>query len=249
MHRNSIAIVSTILFFLAAYFYPAFAAQYYALPIEDSTRLVRRFIYEQHPGLPLTHQFPLKEFTTPETWQRLHIQIYKVRPDADALKGETYLLKNATQVIPIGKTAGGEGVNSLCVADILGDGLPELFYTYSTGESSPRTFLGIYSPFSRPGTVAIALSNFVFNGQMRLLKQSDQLLYLVTGPAEKPALLASILPEKRGGRTQMSIQLNPRLLRDAAGNAQIPANKRDVKKSPQKEKEKTQLRPPDSAVR
>ena len=77
---------------------------------------------------------------------------------------ETFLIRGGKEVRPLGIGFGGSGMMSLCVADLDGDGKPEMVYTYSWGSGLHRSHAAVYR--EKDGKVQEAVVPFAFKGDM-----------------------------------------------------------------------------------
>lgn len=76
---------------------------------------------------------------TPENISRRYgFDIYKFDTSCESL------LLYKDQVYPLGEWFGGLGVTSFAVTDLNGDGLFELYFTYSWGSGIPRSLVGYF---------------------------------------------------------------------------------------------------------
>jgi hypothetical protein len=62
------------------------------------------------------------------------------------LEKETFLITHSSEVIRLGRTAGGRGVTSLALADLDRDDRAELYFTYSFEDGGYQSRLAVYIP-------------------------------------------------------------------------------------------------------
>jgi len=91
--------------------------------------------------------FTLQEWKDETVWDRLHAQVFKIIQDNWP---RATVLICGKQVVPLGISFGGLGVESLCVTDLDGDKQPELLFTYAWGSGVHRAELGIVRFASQP---------------------------------------------------------------------------------------------------
>jgi hypothetical protein len=112
------------------------------LSLAEATAAVREEIFRSKPGMNPSCVFPLKELTTTEVWDRLHIQVFAV---TDGIYMDQDFIIHQRKVSPLGIGLGGYGVMSMCVADLADDGHAELVFTYSWGSGIHRSLVGIWT--------------------------------------------------------------------------------------------------------
>ena len=112
------------------------------LSLSEATVLVRQEIFRLTPTMNPSADFPLKELTTSEVWDRLHAQVFAVTSGARVC--QAYVTQNR-QVHPLGEGFGGSGVMSMCVADLNGPGQPGLVFSYSWGSGEHRSIVAIWT--------------------------------------------------------------------------------------------------------
>jgi hypothetical protein len=112
------------------------------LSLAEATSAVREDIFRSIPDMNPTAEFPLKELTTAEVWDRLHVQVFAVT--SGVRDSQAYIICRR-QASPLGQGFGGSGVMSICVADLDGDSRPKLFFTCSWGSGIHRSFAGLWT--------------------------------------------------------------------------------------------------------
>lgn len=103
---------------------------------EKAEKLVRAYIFQQKPEMNPSAQFPLEEITPPEVRSRMRAQVFKVTDGIYIFN--TYLILDNV-VHPLGTGWGGNGVTSMLVDDLDGDGEPELWFAFSWGSGIHRS--------------------------------------------------------------------------------------------------------------
>jgi hypothetical protein len=107
---------------------------------EEAEKLVRDFIFTEHPKMNPRTQFPLKEVTPRPVWQRLGAQVFQVTEGSQ--QHETFVIRGK-KVYRIGKSFGGQGVRSMVVADPGGDGRDKLIFAYAWGSGEHRSQVAV----------------------------------------------------------------------------------------------------------
>ena len=121
---------------------PATTAKVQRVSLEEATKVVRAEIYRRQPQMNPAAKFPLKELTTDDVWKRLAVQVFVVTEGVQQC--QTYIVRGA-EATAIGASSGGWGVMSMCVADLDGDGKPELVFTHSSGSGVHRSNVGVWT--------------------------------------------------------------------------------------------------------
>ena len=112
------------------------------LSMAEATVAVREELFRTTPKMNPSAEFPLKEMTTDEVWERLHLQVFAITGDIRC--DQAYVVRNG-QVFPLGEGLGGSGVMSMCVADLNGDGQPKLVFSYSWGSGVHRSLVAVWT--------------------------------------------------------------------------------------------------------
>jgi hypothetical protein len=102
--------------------------------LADAEKTLRDFRFKEQPGLNPAVQFPLRELTTDEVWDRLGFQMFQVTEGID--QPQTYLVRG-TVVKRLGTAFGGQGLMSFLVRP------PALVCTYSWGSGTHRSHLAV----------------------------------------------------------------------------------------------------------
>jgi hypothetical protein len=111
------------------------------LSLAEATVAVRKEIFRWKPSMNPSAEFPLKEITTSEVWDRLHAQVFVVTEGV--YEDASFIICNR-QISPLAEGFGGFGVMSMCVADLTGDGRPKLFLSHSWGSGMHRSLVGVW---------------------------------------------------------------------------------------------------------
>jgi hypothetical protein len=110
---------------------------------EEAEELVRDYLHSEQPNLGTDFPLPMQELPEPEVWVHLPVQIFRVTDGTFAC--ETFLAYDGT-VVKLGTAVGGQGITSLRVSDLDGDGTAELLFTYSFGSGIHQSRIGMYAP-------------------------------------------------------------------------------------------------------
>ena len=121
-------------------------------------------------GLDTTQPYTLEPWKDAALWERLQAQVFRVVQDR--WPRATVLVRKG-EVVTLGVSFGGLGVESLCVADLDGDKQPELLFTYGWGSGMHRTELGILR-FGKPPLKWEPLGLVFLHGDLCLERVSDQ---------------------------------------------------------------------------
>jgi hypothetical protein len=133
---------------------------------EEAEELVRDYLHSEKPNLGKDFALPMEELPAPEVWAHLPVQIFRVTDGPFAQ--ETFLADDGT-VVKLGSAAGGQGVTSLRVSDLDGDGTAELLFTYSFGSGIHQSRIGMYAPAYAEDRVYEA--EMVYLGDVGLVKE------------------------------------------------------------------------------
>lgn len=107
----------------------------------------------------------VRDWTTPDIWQRLHIQVF-------TFDMQGYVVSPNEATI-IGGAFGGSGLRSVCVSDLDADGRPELLFTHSWGSGLHRSMVGAWCPY-RPAEPVDADVAYTSLPDFVLDRRSDQ---------------------------------------------------------------------------
>lgn len=115
---------------------------------------------KETPNLQLGPDYSVHELTTMAVWKELGLQVFQVR--GNARRHETYALIGQ-KTVPLGRAFGGDGVTSLAVADLDGDGKKELLYSFNWGSGIHRSQIGILESWRKTPREQIAMpANYSF---------------------------------------------------------------------------------------
>jgi Tol biopolymer transport system component len=118
--------------------------------------------------LRIDEPLSLKDLTKDEIWSNLRVQIFRIR-DGPYAK-ESFLVHNKI-VVPIGAAYGGQGLTSLEMGDLDGDGIAELLFTSSFGSGIHQSRISMYAPaYEQYGVVG---AEFGYLGDIGLFKLSE----------------------------------------------------------------------------
>jgi hypothetical protein len=142
------------------------------IELDKASKLIREYAFKETPNMNSNVKIPITEITTPEVFQRLGFKVFKCTPNADVRGLDTFIIKE-NQVFFLATGFGGEGLQSMCVADLDNNGKAELIFTYSSGSGLHRTELGIcYNEQSSLKIVAIPVE--YYRGDLFVRKENDQ---------------------------------------------------------------------------
>jgi hypothetical protein len=108
---------------------------------QAATTRVADYIRAQKPSVKLPEDFAVVDLTTDATWDRLRVQVVKVK-DGPVEASETFVLRGE-KVLRIGRGIGGDGVTSVVVADLAGDERSLLIYAFAWGSGLHRSQVGV----------------------------------------------------------------------------------------------------------
>lgn len=108
--------------------------------VEEATALIRKELKKADATAPIG-AIPLQDLTTDAVWEKLGVQVFKVKYTDELPSTPTFVVKR-DQAVPIGIDFGGDGVTAICAADLRGDGKPLLAFSYSWGSGIHRSQLG-----------------------------------------------------------------------------------------------------------
>ncbi|MCX6826440.1 MAG: hypothetical protein NTV06_04110 [candidate division Zixibacteria bacterium] len=185
--------------------------------VAEAEKLVLKDILKDSPNMNPSVKVFLKELTTPELWERMVAQVFKVKEEAIPLSNDTYLIKDR-EVIYLASGWGCCGLISMCVTDLDKNNQPELLYTHSGGSGIHRTNLAIY--LENDGKPQIIRSDHAyFDVDLFLKKIDDQKVIVEIGKFkdyEKAiylpiATLGNIVLESKGAEPELLIQFDEKL--------------------------------------
>ena len=148
---------------LALCLFALFAASLIAGSRDELNRLApneAKEIVRLHLKLPKERGLPLKELTTDAVWTKLKTQVFRVEW-SDALPTNAAFAIKDRKAIPIGQDFGGQGVNSICAAEL--NGKPHLVFSYSWGSGIHRSQVGALDPFAKEPTAIAAAQSLVLD--------------------------------------------------------------------------------------
>ena len=151
------------------------------LTLKEAENVVRTFVLTDNPRMNPQAMFPLKEITPDAVWKRLGVQVFQVKEGVRA--HETFVVKKL-RVFPIGKGFGGQGVNSLCVADLNGDGRAELVYSFSWGSGEHRSQIGVFDVLAKKPREYVAPQAFFGKDDLMVRGIADRTVTVFSGQTE-----------------------------------------------------------------
>jgi hypothetical protein len=168
-------------------------------------RLVKH-LRDKNPKLNLGDDFAVKELTTDAVWERCKVQVVKVKGGTPALTNYTFVVRK-DDVFGIGESFGGQGVSSLAVADLKGDGRPLLLYSFAWGSGEHRSQIAAVDCAAKePKQLVAPLVNYSFKDYA--LKAAEAKTVEVYAGDTKIGRLAL---EKKDERTVLQVQLDEKV--------------------------------------
>jgi hypothetical protein len=132
------------------------------LPGDELREHLRKHLLDSNPNLNLGDDFAVKELTTDAVWERCKVQVVKVKGGTPALTNHTFVVRKA-DVFGIGQSFGGNGVGSLAVVDLKGDGRPLLVYAFAWGSGEHRSQIAAVNCAAKePKELVAPLTNYSF---------------------------------------------------------------------------------------
>jgi Tol biopolymer transport system component len=104
--------------------------------LREAADLIQSYLRIEQP-------LSLEELTTDEIKDTLRVQVFRILEGPYA--NESFLIRNQT-VVPMGAAYGGQGLTSLEISDLDGDGEAELLFTYSFGSGLHQSGVSMYAP-------------------------------------------------------------------------------------------------------
>jgi hypothetical protein len=169
------------------------------ISVTKAEELVRAMFLSEKPDMDPTVEFPLREFTTDEMWQRMGIQVFQV--SGGIYEYYTYVIAD-DRVEQLGEAFGGSGVTSIHVTDLDRDVDPELTYTYSWGSGIHRSQVAVYSA-AWPESASKA-ADVAYLGDLTLEKVSDQEILVRVDPT---VALGRVTLEREDDRIRVVLRL------------------------------------------
>jgi hypothetical protein len=110
------------------------------ISLAEAEQSVRAKVFSEKPDMAAGSDFSLKELTTDVIWKELGVQVFQITSGSQSF--ETFVISDG-EVARIGRGFGGNGVTSMCVADLNKDGKPDLVYSFSWGSGIHRSEVGV----------------------------------------------------------------------------------------------------------
>jgi hypothetical protein len=189
---------------------PAPAGKEARLTAAEAEQAIRTHLRAEDPALNPAAALPVREMTTPAVWDRLGAQVFKVT--GELRQNETFVVR-AGRVHRIGKAFGGEGVTSLCVADLDRDGRPELVYAFAWGSGVPRAEVGRLNCLADRPREQVATPAYFFAGPLDVERADEHTVHVRAGQL----VVGRLAAEGKGERASLLIRLD----------AGLPADVRD----------------------
>jgi len=104
--------------------------------LREAADLIQSYLQIEQP-------LSLEELATDEIKHNLRVQVFRILEGPYA--NESFLIRNQT-VVPMGAAYGGQGLTSLEISDLDGDGEAELLFTYSFGSGLHQSRISMYAP-------------------------------------------------------------------------------------------------------
>jgi hypothetical protein len=131
-------------------------------------RLIIDCWQKEHPGFSGDNLLKLEEISMEnQLTEQMGVKLFRVVEGP--LENETFLILGDTQAIRLGEAEGGQGVSSLALSDLDGDGQSELYFTYGFGSGIHQSHLAVYAPvYDAQGTFQAAV---YFLGDLSLFSE------------------------------------------------------------------------------
>jgi hypothetical protein len=175
----------------------------------EAAETIRGYLQSQHPQLNPDVRLPLEELATPEAWESLRVQLFRIT-DGPFIH-ESFLIKG-DRVLRIGEATGGAGLLSLELGDLDEDGTAELLFTYAFGSGLHQSRIGMYAPaYGLDRTYEADTGYF---GDLGLVKEDNSKISVrVVGPDEATLtlcyrdLLGNLAIEVHGDQAALVLHL------------------------------------------
>jgi len=151
---------------------------------EEVEETVRDYLRREHPNLSPDVILQMQELPAPEVWEHLPVQILRVTDGPFAR--ETFLIHDAT-VLRMGTAVGGQGVTSMRVSDLDGDGSAELLFTYSFGSGIHQSRIAMYAPAYAEDRIYEAGTTYL--GDVGLVKEDESRVAVRVVESEQDSLV------------------------------------------------------------
>jgi hypothetical protein len=166
---------------------------------------VLKFLHDQNPNLNPTFDCTVNDITTDEVWKGLHVQVVKIK--SEALNNTAFMIRQ-NDVCTLGDSFGGQGVTSLAVADLNGDGKPLLFFAFAFGSGEHRSMIGAVDCRAKePVQLVAPLVNYNFGHDYQVKPDGKTAVEVYAGK-EKIGKLAL---EKKDKETVLQIRLDEKI--------------------------------------
>jgi hypothetical protein len=176
--------------------------------------MVRKEVFRSTPSMNPAAEFPVKEITGEDVWERLRVQVFMVT--SGVRQCQAFVI-SCGRAYPLGIGFGGDGVLSMCVADLSGDGKPKLFFSYSWGSGMHRSLVAIWTGGAKWLNAKPMLRDY----DLRLEKVDDEHVEVMygedagTGKVEHRRFGRLRLSDRPGG-LELGIEVDPHLPADVS---------------------------------
>ncbi|MEN6521839.1 MAG: hypothetical protein ABFD46_11905 [Armatimonadota bacterium] len=175
---------------------------YTRLTVDEAEKLVQDWVKKNRDRCYWHNQPKLKELTTEDIWQQLHVQVFKLKDHTESISEiDAYLVKNG-KVYPMCTGFGGHGLTDMCVCDIDKDSKDELVYIYSWGSGIHRSLVCAYR-FGKTDPFNISLAFSITNVDIKLEKRDKNKVDLWT--ADGKFRFGELIYQQQAGKQSLSI--------------------------------------------
>src|SRR6185436_641974 len=111
----------------------------------------------------------------------LGVQIFQITGDVQT--HETFVIRDK-KVFKIGIGVGGQGVPSICVADLNQDKTPELVYAYSWGSGVHRSHVAVFDCLAAEPREYVLPQGYFHTDDLAVKRVNDQKVEVWLGPTK-----------------------------------------------------------------
>ena len=177
--------------------------------LAEAAEMIRGYLQSQHPQLNPDVRLPLEELATPQVWEDLRVQLFRIT-DGPFIH-ESFLIRGEN-VLHIGEATGGRGLTSLEISDLDEDGTAELLFTYAFGSGLYQSRIGMYAPAYGPERTYEADTGYF--GDLGLVKEDEATVSVRVVEPDEAALtlqyldlLGSLAIEVHGAQAALVLHL------------------------------------------